>query len=71
VRGETHGLLGKPERKIMIGRPIDRWENNIKMVLKEMGCKGVNWIELARGTNLPCALVNMVSAKSDVYILKR
>ena len=52
--------MGKPERKNMIGRPRHRWENNINMALKEMGCKGVHWIDLAHGRNLPCALVNMV-----------
>jgi len=52
--------VGKPERKIMIGGPRYRWENNINMDLKEMGCKGVNWIDLVQGRNLPCAFVNMV-----------
>jgi hypothetical protein len=52
--------VGKPEWKIMIGRSRHRWEDNIKMAIKEMGCKGVNWIDLAQGRNLPCALVNMV-----------
>jgi len=33
---------------------------NINMALKEIGCKGVNWIDLAQARNLPCVVVNMV-----------
>jgi len=37
----------------MISRPRHRWENNINMALKEMGCKGVNGlIWLRAGTCL-------------------
>jgi hypothetical protein len=45
----------------MTGRTRHRWENNIKMALKEMGYKGVNWIDLAQDRNLPWALVNKMS----------
>jgi len=31
-----------------LGRPRRRWEDNIKMDLQEMGCGGMNWIELAQ-----------------------
>jgi hypothetical protein len=55
-----HDLVGKPQRKIMIGRPRHRWENNIKMTLKEMGWEGVNWIDLAQDRDQPRALVNTV-----------
>jgi hypothetical protein len=48
-RGEAYiGFLwGKPEGKRPIGRPRRRWENNIKMDLQEMGCGGMDWIDLA------------------------
>jgi len=36
------GLVGKPEGK----RPRRRWEDNIKMELQEVGCGGMDWIEL-------------------------
>jgi 3-oxoacyl-ACP reductase-like protein len=36
----------KPEGKRPLGRPRRRWEVNIKMDLKEMGCVGMDWIEL-------------------------
>ena len=31
-------LVGKPEGKRPIGRPMYRWEDNIKMDLQEVGC---------------------------------
>jgi hypothetical protein len=36
-------LVGKPEGKRPLGRPRHRWEGNIQ----EMGCGGMDWIELA------------------------
>jgi hypothetical protein len=41
-------LVGKPEGKIPLGRPRHRWEDNIKMYLREVGCGGMDWIELAQ-----------------------
>jgi hypothetical protein len=52
--------MGKPEGKIPLGRPKRRWEDNIKMDLQEVGCKGMDWIELARDRNRWRALVNAV-----------
>ena len=42
------GLVGKPEGKRPLGRPRRRWEDNIKMDLQEVGCGGMDWIELAQ-----------------------
>jgi hypothetical protein len=33
-------LVGKPEGKRPVGRPRSRWEHNIKMNLKQVGCGG-------------------------------
>jgi hypothetical protein len=41
-------LVGKPEGKRPLGRPRCRWEDNIKMDLQEVGCRGMGWIELAQ-----------------------
>jgi hypothetical protein len=41
-------LVVKPEGKRPLGRPRFRWEDNIKMDLKEVGCEGVDWIDLAQ-----------------------
>jgi hypothetical protein len=39
---------GKPEGKRPFGRPRRRWEDNMKMDLQEVGCVGMDWIELAQ-----------------------
>ena len=41
-------LVGKPSGKRPLGRPRRRWEDNIKMVLQEMGFGGMDWIGLAQ-----------------------
>ena len=46
-RGVYRVLVGKPEGKTPLGRPRRRWEDNIKMDLKEVGCLVMEWIELA------------------------
>ena len=53
-------LVGKPEGKIPFGRPRRRWKNNIKMDLQEVGCGGMDWIELAQDRDRWLALVNAV-----------
>ena len=40
-------LVGKPESKRPLGRPRRRWEDNIKMDLREVGCDLRDWIALA------------------------
>jgi hypothetical protein len=41
-------LVGKPEGKKTLGRPRRRWENGIRMDLREIGLGGVDWIALAQ-----------------------
>ena len=41
-------------------RPRRRWEDNIKMDLQEVGCGGIDWIELAQDTDSLRTLVNAV-----------
>jgi hypothetical protein len=41
-------LVGKPEGKSPLGRPRRRWEDNIKLDLREIGIDGANWIQLAQ-----------------------
>ena len=52
--------MGKTEGKKPLGRPRRRWEDNITMDLQEVGCGGMDWIELAQGRNRWRALVNAV-----------
>jgi hypothetical protein len=41
-------LVGKPEGKRPLGRPRRRWEDGIRMHLREIGLEGVDWIRLAQ-----------------------
>jgi hypothetical protein len=51
-------LVGKPEGKRPLGRPRHRWEDNIKMDLKEVGWGGRgDWMELAQNRDMWQALV--------------
>jgi hypothetical protein len=59
-RGVYRVLVGKPEGKRPLGRPRHRWEDNIKMDLQEVGCWGMDWIELAWDRDRWRALVNAV-----------
>jgi hypothetical protein len=51
-RGVYSVLVGKPERKRPLGRLKCRWEDNIKVGLQEVGCGGMDWIELAQDKQL-------------------
>ena len=53
-------LVGKPEGKRPLWRPIRRWEDNIKMDLQEEVCGDVDWVELAQDRDRWRALVNAV-----------
>jgi hypothetical protein len=41
-------LVRKPKGKRPLERPRRRREDNIKMDLQEVGCEGMEWIELAQ-----------------------
>jgi hypothetical protein len=47
-RGVYRILVGKREGKRPLGRPRHRWEGNIKMDLKEVGCWDIDGIDLDR-----------------------
>ena len=52
--------MGKPEGKRPLGRPRRRWEDNIKMELQEVGCEGMDWIDLAQDRDRGRAVVTAV-----------
>ena len=62
--GERRGVyrvwVGRYEVKRPLGRPRRRWEDNIKMDLKDVGCRGMDWIELAQDRDNWGGLVNTV-----------
>ena len=40
--------MGKPEGKRSLERPRRKWEDNNKIDLQEVGCGGVDWIDMVR-----------------------
>ena len=59
-RGIYRVLVGKPEGKRPLARPRHRWEDNIKMDLQEVGCGGLDWIDLVQDRDSWRELVNEV-----------
>jgi hypothetical protein len=59
-RGVYRVLVGRSEGKRPMGRPRRRWEDNIKLDLREIGIDGVNWIRLAQDRAQRWAFVNTV-----------
>ena len=53
-------LLGKPEGRILVGRPRCRWVDNIRMDLLEVGCGDMDWIGLAQDRDRWRTLVSAV-----------
>jgi hypothetical protein len=56
----TRFWWGKPEGKIPLGRPRRRWEDGIRMDLREIGLRGVDWIRLAQDMDRWRAVVSAV-----------
>ena len=59
-RGVHRVLVGKAEGKKLLGRPRCRWGDNIEMDLQEVGCGGMDWIELAKDRGRWQAFMNAV-----------
>ena len=59
-RGVYRVLVVKPEGKKPLGRPMRRWEDNIKMDFQEVGCGDMDLIELAQDRDRWRALINTV-----------
>jgi hypothetical protein len=53
-------LVGKPEGKRPLGRPRQRWEDNIRMDLREIGWEGMDWVPLAQDRDQWWTLMNTV-----------
>jgi len=44
-------LVGNPEGRRPLGRPRHRWEYDIKIKLKEIGCKNLDWVHWGAAVN--------------------
>jgi hypothetical protein len=60
MKNPYKNLVGKPEGRKPLRRPRHRWEDNIKMDLRETRFGGMDWIHLAQDRNWCLALVNIV-----------
>jgi hypothetical protein len=52
-------MWGNPGKR-SLGRPRRRWVDSIKMDFSEIGCDGVDWIDMAQDRDQWSALVNMI-----------
>ena len=57
-RSDFKVLIGKPTGKIPLGRPRRRWEDNIRIDLKEIGIITSNWVVSAQDRDYWRGLVN-------------
>jgi hypothetical protein len=53
-------LVGRSEGKRPLGRPRRRWEDNIKLDLRDIGIDGANWIQLVQDSVKCWAIVNTI-----------
>jgi hypothetical protein len=60
VSGTYNILVGRHEGRRPLGRPGRRWEDNIKMDLREIGFGVVDWIHLVQDRDRWRDLVNTV-----------
>jgi hypothetical protein len=68
-------LVGKPDGKRPLERPRRRWEDTMKMDLRELGWESVEWVHLAQGRDQWGAVANTVmnlrvlAPHSYVYVI--
>ena len=58
--GQQRPIQGFGERKRPLVRPRRRWEDNIEMDLREVGCGGMDWIDLTQDRDRWWLFVNLV-----------
>jgi hypothetical protein len=59
-KGVYRVLVGRPEGKNPLGRHRRKWEDNIKLDLRDSGINGANWIQLTQDRVQWRAFVNTV-----------
>jgi hypothetical protein len=60
IRGVYRVLVWKSEGKRPLGRPRHRFVDNIKMNIQDVGCDGMDWVDVAQNRDRWRALVNAV-----------
>jgi hypothetical protein len=60
-KGTYRDLVEKPEERVQLGRLRRSWEDNIKIDLREVGWRGIGWIDLAENRDMWRAFVNTVT----------
>ena len=68
-RGVHRVLVGKPEGKRPLGRPRRRWEDNIRMDIREVGGGCGDWMELVQDRDMWRAFVCTVKNIRVPYML--
>ena len=58
-------LVWKPKEKRPLGRPIRRWEDNMKMDLREVGCDPGDWTALAEDRDQSLPYLRIIDTKID------
>jgi len=58
MRNACKTVVGKPEGKSPLGRHRCRWEDNVRMGLREIGWEGMDWMHLAQVRDQWWALMN-------------
>jgi len=66
LRGAHRSLVGRPEGNKSFGRPMRRWEENIKINLKEVGWGGMKRVDLTQDRDRWRALVNFVMNSGSI-----
>jgi hypothetical protein len=61
-------LVGKPEGRRPLGKPRRRWEDNIRINLRETGWGGMDWTDLAQDQSSPDRWRALVSTVKDLQV---
>jgi len=59
-KSRIQGFGGETEGKRPFGRPRSKWEENIKMNLQEVGCGGMDYVDVAQDRDRWRALLNAI-----------
>jgi hypothetical protein len=60
MRNAYQMLVCKPEGKRLHTRPRRRWEGNVRIIVREIGWQGMDWIHLAQDRDQWRAVVNTI-----------